>query len=136
MFWWRKSVLNIKTKNNRMFFPFSGGSSRWSVTICMWRHFLHVVLAQIRARNRRLPTVSSSCWLTVFVGHSSCCVISNRMAENEANSVLNTETDPCAEDLEEALCVLRGSDPENCSYSRVREHSCSEPQPPCRLHLY
>lgn len=27
------------------------------------------------------------------------------------------------EDLEKALCVLAGSDPENCSYYRVREAS-------------
>lgn len=29
------------------------------------------------------------------------------------------------EELEKALCVLAGSDPENCSYSRVRNAPCT-----------
>lgn len=43
------------------------------------------------------------------------------------------------EELEKALCVLAGSDPENCSYSRVRKASCAaalQPSPSsayCRL---
>lgn len=38
------------------------------------------------------------------------------------------------EELEKALCVLAGSDPENCSYSRVRKgFSSASLQPYCRL---
>lgn len=33
------------------------------------------------------------------------------------------------EDVEKALCVLAGSDPDNCSYSRVRKASCTKPNP-------
>lgn len=54
------------------------------------------------------------------------------MAANKGDSdiddILTSE-----EELEKALCVLAGSDPDNCSYSKVGEASCTAAlQPVCR----
>lgn len=40
------------------------------------------------------------------------------------------------EELERALCVLAGSDPDHCSYSRVREASCTASLQPAPLSAY
>lgn len=41
------------------------------------------------------------------------------MAAHKDNADIAETVDPA--DLQAAVCVLAGSDPENCSYSRVRK---------------
>lgn len=94
------------------------------------RHFLHVVWAQTPARNNHLSTLLSCrcphrcvcvCLCLCVLLHS---LLSPQMAANrDTDADVDDIND---EELEKALCLLAGSDPENCSYSRVRERaSCT-----------
>lgn len=58
-----------------------------------------------------------------------------RMAAQRDDSVLD-DVVASEEELEKALCVLAGSDPDNCSYSRVRKASCTASLQPSPLSAY
>lgn len=78
------------------------------------RHFLHVTSAKIPAsRLQTLPFVLQSVLCAPFSSPYS-----TQMAAHEENAEVDEALD--AADLQAAMCVLAGSDPENCSYSLVR----------------
>lgn len=78
------------------------------------RHFLHVTSAEIPAsRLQALPFV-----LQLFLCAPSSSPYPTQMAAHRETEEADVSVD--AADLQAAMCVLAGSDPENCSYSLVR----------------
>lgn len=78
------------------------------------RHFLHVTSAEIPAS--RLQALAFVLQLLLCAPFSS--PYSAQMAAPKEKAEVDDAVD--AADLQAAMCVLAGSDPENCSYSLVR----------------
>lgn len=94
------------------------------------RHFLHVVWGQTPARNSHLSTLlSCRCSHRCACVCVCLCVLLHSPLSPQMAAIRYTDADVediNDEELEKALCVLAGSDPENCSYSRVRgKASCT-----------
>lgn len=88
------------------------------------RHFLHVTSAEIPAsRLQSLPFV-----LQLLLCAPSSSPYPTQMAAHKETTEADGAVD--AADLQAAMCVLAGSDPENCSYSLVRNaFHCSHVNP-------
>lgn len=85
------------------------------------RHFLHVVWANLPPET---AVCQYCCSAHASVGIFACVFVScypciARMATCKDGADID-DTLTNEEELDKALCVLAGSDPENCSYSRVR----------------
>lgn len=103
----------------------------------LFQHFLTSLPPRGPGLNSRLENSFVNIlelWPTGVCLSLSAVIFTIRMATNKDDADIE-DIFANEEELERALCVLAGSDPENCSYFRVRIAPCTV-SPPCSLYIY